>query len=80
MAKIILKCRTKANHAMAATTSPDAFWSSLLLLCVDGGPPGRLREGPCGLRWEMESKALLSFMRKLLTLLAVIPGKKSRDS
>ena len=26
--------------------SPDALWFSLLLLRVDGGPPGRLREGP----------------------------------
>lgn len=46
MAKMILKGRTKAKHAAAAMTSPDDFWSSLLLPWVDGGPPGRLREGP----------------------------------
>lgn len=46
MAKMILKGRTKANHTTGATASPDALWFSLLLLWVDGGPPGRLREGP----------------------------------
>ena len=76
MAKMTLKYRMKENFTMEAATSPDAFWSSLLLQCVDSGPPGRLKEGPMWTQGGDGVKVILSFMRKLSILPSVIPEKK----